>query len=65
MPEEKDGAGYTIIFPRRKAGQSTRGPAQPVIVTMTLLKVTPKPNPGRGCSRTSHPALCHPLRIQE
>mmetsp|Transcript_10616 Transcript_10616/g.21005 ORF Transcript_10616/g.21005 Transcript_10616/m.21005 type:complete len:523 (+) Transcript_10616:217-1785(+) len=36
-PSKKDG-GYSIIFPRRKAGQDSRGPTQPVIVTMELLK---------------------------
>eukprot|EP00283_Hemiselmis_rufescens_P005810 CAMPEP_0173424634 /NCGR_PEP_ID=MMETSP1357-20121228/4512_1 /TAXON_ID=77926 /ORGANISM="Hemiselmis rufescens, Strain PCC563" /LENGTH=110 /DNA_ID=CAMNT_0014387897 /DNA_START=243 /DNA_END=571 /DNA_ORIENTATION=+ len=36
-PSKKD-TGYSIIFPRRKAGQAARGPTQPVIVTMDLLK---------------------------
>jgi hypothetical protein len=34
---------FSVIFPRRKAGQSSRGPAQPVIVTMSLLKVGVNP----------------------
>jgi len=43
MPARDSVKSFSIIFPRRKAGQSSRGPAQPVIVNMSLLKVIGNP----------------------